>query len=575
MGAPPMRLQSSILGQFLLMAIVVSIVVAFALTGSGASRQGSFLSFDEECALWVGKQCVDPKEYNAALGLVVSVGLNDKAVKQLDLKREVARGLAEREVLLQEAKALGVGTSEQAVDAELLEGRTRVSLPSKDRRNLARNLAMCVDDMYGCAPGTVGLRALPVVQKGEFDYALYERVIRRTTGRSPGHFKEMQLREYTAERMRELVTSGVRISPEEAFLTMQRTQSKVIARQLTVNANWFERFFAKPTLGDIEQFATDKASEVTAVLAQEKPRYVKGCPVVRELLLSTGGERSDAQTETELKKLLAPLARALTDDSVIVETSDADNASLGGRVGCLDASYGPGSDELLKAALLLKKPGEVSPVVRTARGFHALVLEAIVTDENAEALARAQVVYRLAARARAMTLAQAFAKNVIAAVQASKPLDQAVDAVLGEELGKLSKTRAARAQKSDDRPKTDITSPFSIEQNPLPTFTGAEGPAKLLFAMKEPGEVTAEPLALADGYAVFQLKEKDLFTREKFDKEKDNIVSELSRRKADQVLADYVDKLIEKRGGVRYDNRYAPTTRDVSASPKPEPETLN
>jgi hypothetical protein len=241
----------------------------------------------------------------------------------------------------------------------------------------------------------------------------------------------------------------------------------------------------------------------------------------------------------------------------------------------LDASYGPGSEELLKAAAALKKVGDVTPVVRTARGFHALVLEAIVTDENAEALARAQVTHRLLVRERALAEARKFAESAIAAVRSGKSLDEALELELKARISRLARGSQDRAQKSDDRPKTDITAPFSIEQNPVPGFTGPELPGTLLFAMKEPGEITPNPLPLQDGFAVLQLKEKDLFTREKFEKERSSIVAELTRRKADQILEDHVEKLLEKSGPIRYNNAYAPTTREVASAPKTEAIKVN
>jgi hypothetical protein len=565
MGAAPMRLRNSFIGQFLLVVIVGSIVLAFALTGSGAASRGGLVSWGDECALRVGRSCVDPKEFNAAFGLVVSVGLNEKAVKQLDLKREVARGLAEREVLLEEAERLGIGTSEKAIDAELIEGRTRVSLPAKNRRDLARSLALCVEGEFGCAPGTLGLRGLPVTQKGSFDYPLYERVIRRTTGRSPGHFKEMQMREFTAERMRQLITDGVRVSPEEAFLGLERTQSKVVARQLITSSTWFERFVAPPSAEELEKYKASHSAEIDAALASEKARYLKGCPVVQELFLSAGGARSDAESESALKKLLTSLGSASSRERVIREESEAENARLGGRVGCLDASYGVGFEELLKAARELNKPGAVTPVIRTARGFHALVLEAIVSDENAESLARAAVTYRLAAHAQGLEAAKQFATSVIAAVKAGASLEPTSEAELDRVVSKLSPRLAAQARASESRPKTDVTAPLTIEQNPLPEAVSGEPPAKLLFALDGPDAVLPEPLSLSNGFAVLQLKEKDLYTREKFAKDGDKLVAELVRRKADQVLADYVERLILAQGGVSYDNRFAPTTREVKA----------
>src|SRR5690606_15709457 len=105
-------------GQIALGAIVLAIIVAFALTGSGAGGAASLVT---DCAVKVKRHCIGPKEFQAAYGLYTSVGLSDQAVKRLNLRRQVARGLVERELLVDHAKELGIATSAQDVDAELAE----------------------------------------------------------------------------------------------------------------------------------------------------------------------------------------------------------------------------------------------------------------------------------------------------------------------------------------------------------------------------------------------------------------------------------------------------------------------
>src|SRR5690606_20764574 len=121
------------------------------------------------------------------------------------------------------------------IDEELAAGRTRVSLPVAHAERLALSLAMCVEGPAGCAPGTVGLRALPVHKDGVLDYERYKRMVRLATGRSPNHFKEMQKRELTAERLRELIRSGVRVSEEEAYFAFERARSKATVRTVTAS----------------------------------------------------------------------------------------------------------------------------------------------------------------------------------------------------------------------------------------------------------------------------------------------------------------------------------------------------
>lgn len=552
--------RESLFGQLFLGGIVIAIIVAFAIGG----MRGGETAFSSECAARVGSACVDPKEFTAAYGLVLSVGLSDRAVQQLDLKRQVARGLVEREVLLREAKSLGISTSEKAIDQELLSGRTRVSLPADGRERLAMSLALCLDDERSCAPGTVGLRALPVTQKGAFDYARYERVVRRTTGRSPNHFKEMQVREATAERMRELITEPVRISDEEAFIAMERTQSKAIARLLTAKTAWFERYVRFPGETQLEAFSKEHSTELADAAKAASATFKPGCSVVREFALKTGGADSDDAVEKKIRALLPQLKDAGQRETLIRKESDAPSAALGGRVGCLDERYGPGSDELLTAAGKLEKPGDMSELVRTPLGFHVLWLEDRVSAENAAALAQSFVTYERASRALGQDEAQKYAQAVLSALATEPSLEQAAEAVATLWLTRGALGPLPRALTDENRPKTDVTAPFTIEDTPLEGLMGAESAAKIVFDMKEPGEITKAPLALRDGVALLQLKEKELYSREKFAKEKADVVPLLRRRKAEQVLADYVSALIEKAGSVSYDERYAPAAKPLS-----------
>lgn len=579
MGAAQMRsFRQTFLGQFLLAAIVVAIIVAFALTGASGSGEIS----GDDCVVKVGKDCVDPKEYNAALGLVLSVGINERAVKQLDLKRKVARGLAERAVLLREAKRLGISTSEKAVDAELLEGHTRVSLPAVDRERLAMNLALCIDTPEGCVPGTIGLRGLPVLQDGEFDYTRYERMIRRTTGRSPNHFKEMQVREHTAERLRQLIVDPVRVSEEEAYLALERTQSKAIARQLVTQVGWFERYLSYPTEANLVSYAQEHGPELDKATEAEKARLAKGCPIVRELVLTTGGDSTDEAVLARAKKLGAELKILERAETVIRTHSQADSARLGGRIGCLDESYGPGFEELAAATkeLVIRPLPTVSEPVRTSRGYTVLLVEAAANEQNAAELARAVARYPLASRALGLEAARNFTAQVLERAQKGLTLEAALEeqlevALAGSPLtlspSKTLRSEGAKAALEDERrPKTDISAPFSIEGNPLPSVTGDTSPAALVFAMTEEGQLCSAPIALADGYALLQLKEKDPYTREEFQKDKGRVLHELSSRKAEQILAEYVEGLIEKSGGISYDNRYAPSAGDEAPPSTPE-----
>src|SRR6187402_228843 len=408
-------LRNSGLGQFFLGAIVVSIILAFILTGASNSPS----SMDDECVAEAGKHiCIDTKEFDAAFRLLSAIGggsINEAAAKRLRLREQVARGLVEREVLVKQAEQMGLGTSEDDVDAELLEGRTRVSLPAQGAEQLAMSLAMCVNGPTGCEPGTIGLRAIDVKRDGKFDIELYKRTVRVWTRRSPTQFKDMQTREYTAERLRQLIKSQVRVSDEEAFLAFSRVKSKATARTVYAQKDWFERYVIQLSADQVAAYQKANEAAVTAGVTALGEGFKKGCPVVSEIRIDSAQPGSDdavkAQNQAEL--LLKEIKAKKNFEDLARRYSQADSAPRAGRVGCLDDSYGAGSAVLLEAAKLLKKPGDLSPVVETIRGFSILRLDDVVTDENRAALMKAHVAYKLALSQQADEQARAFTAQLI------------------------------------------------------------------------------------------------------------------------------------------------------------------
>lgn len=555
------NLRNSIFGQIFLGGIVVAIILAFALTGI----QGSGADTGDDCAVRVGKKCISPKEYRAAYQLLTSVGLNDSAAKKLRLREQVARGLAERAVLLDEAARLGLGTSQDDIDHELLEGRTRVSLPADGAERLALSLALCVDGPTGCEPGTIGLRAISVKQDGKFDLDLYKRTVRVVTGRSPNHFKEMQQLEYTAERVRNLIRSQVRVSPEEAYLAYSRARSKATARTVSAKTSWFQRYVVTPTEEEVSAWAKDNAEAVDAAVKATSEKWKTGCAVVSELRLDSADPNSEEAGETKKKAEALQLQAKTTPDfsKLARKASEANSAALGGRVGCLDLSYGAGAATLIDAAAELKTPGKVSPVVETIVGFHVLKLKDYVTDENKDRLVRDHVSYELASKALAEDAAEKFSQQLISAAEGGRPLEEVLAEHLTETLtGTEFSGEGSVALSDEDVPAMEISRSVTIEQSPLDGATGEESPAVALFALEKPDQVHPKPVATRDGFSVLQLKEKDMVTRESFAEDRSQIMSSLQRRKAEQALSLFVDRLIREAGGVTMNPKYIPSSDD-------------
>lgn len=578
-------LRQSGIGQLFLGAIVVAIILAFVLTGSAPGGA----SLTKECAVQVGDHCVEPKEFFAAYGLLTSIGINEQAAKQLRLRDQIARGLAERELLYEQAKKLGLGTSEEDIDDELVDGRARLSLPAEDAERLALSLALCVDGPSGCEPGTIGLRSLRVKRNGEFDYDRYKREVRVVTGRSPNHFKEMQQREYTAERLRQLIRSQAKVSEEEAFLAYSRARGKATARVARLKTGWFSRYTVAPTAEQIEKWKSDHEKELEEATKQLTQTWKEGCNVVSEIRIDSTSaspeEEEDAPEKSAVERIktIRQKAKSGQDFHLLArQYSDAESAKVGGRIGCLDESYGVGADELINAAKELEKPGDISEVVDTVRGPTLIRLEGRVgagpgegdEDQSAESLARQHLAHTLSTEALAEEKARAFAARLIERLQEGEDIAEATDALRREflEEGPLGAKLAAGEDtlpgaEDEDRPVSDISRPFSIEQSPIADAKPGKNVAAMVFGLEEDDAVVEEPVETATGFAVLQLKEKDLVTRESFEADRTRVMGQLRSRKAEQMLSRYVEDLVKKAGGVKLNQQYVPSGSDEEADP--------
>jgi peptidyl-prolyl cis-trans isomerase D len=545
--------------QVLVGGIAFSIILVFALEFR-AGRNGPTASLKQECALEFKGDCVDPKEYYASYGVVMR-NINPRASKQLSLRKKVLDGLVERELLVAEAKRLGISASADDVEAELLNGRAHVSLPAQDSLSLSAQLGMCriAEDGRGCEPGgDTMVRYLRVKRTADepFDYALYEREVRVLANRGPKEFKEMQQRELIAARMRDLIREPVRVSETEAFALFEQGRSTVTVRSAVLTRDWFAKYTLDSSPSAIDKWATENKILVDASWETDKANFSAGCAPAREIAFEVGPGAND-EDRAALRAKLDGARKRLTGGeafgSVARSLSEMPSAIMGGELGCIGGNYGIGSEELSKAAAALK-PGELSGIIETPRGLHLLQVSPKLEAANLEAVGRHYVAYKLYVHAAGDEQVKAFGEELIRRTKAGAKLEEALDAqlalLLPASAKKPGQDKAPEhpALLALDRPRVEISAPFPSSGNPLPQVTPKEPLAARAFELKTPDEVWQVPIQTSEGAVVLQLKEKNAASRADFDKNKAELLNPMRAAKATEALANYVADLRKKAG---------------------------
>jgi peptidyl-prolyl cis-trans isomerase D len=565
------------ISQIVVGGIAFSIILVFALEFR-AGRNGPTASLKKECAFELRGDCTDPKEYYAAYGLLMR-NINPRASKQLSLRKKALDGLIERELLVAEAKRLGVSASESDVEAELFNGRAHLSLPAQDSLGLSAQLGLCriAEDGRGCEPGgDTMVRYLRVKRTADepFDYALYEREIRMLANRGPKEFKEMQQRELIAARMRDLIREPVRVSETEAFGLFEQARSTATIRSAILTRDWFAKFTLDSSPAAVDKWAAENKAMVDASWETAKANFSAGCAPTREILFEIGPGANDEDRAAIRKKIESARQRLISGESfasVARSVSEGQTAVQGGELGCVGASYGIGSEEVLKAAAALK-PGEISGIIETPRGLHLLQVDAKLDAANLEPSGRRFVAQKLYVHAASDEQVKAFAENLIARTKAGAKLEDALEAQLTALVPTLAKKPGedkapqAPALAALDRPRIEISSAFSSSGNPLPQVTPKEPLAARAFELKTPDEVWPTPIQTSEGAVVIQLKEKNAASRADFDKRKAELLGPLRAAKATEALANYVADLRKKAGDrLKVDARFgeeAKTSKD-------------
>jgi peptidyl-prolyl cis-trans isomerase D len=531
--------------QMFMGAVILIIIAAFALDFRGKSSK-----FDKECVVEVDSTCVPPRDFNAAFALSGHQDLTAKQIRQLKIRQMVLDGLVERELLLEEARRLGVSITEDSVDAELELGRFHFSMPAE--RDAQLPMLTYVNVRH---PKT-----------DVFDYDVYQRTVRSYARMSTKDFKAHQTEELIADRMRELVKSGVRISEVEARSQFESARTKATVRVAQISSDWFARFLVSLSDEAVEQYASTHTGDVDAAFTEHGASFTEGCPLVSEIFFAfppAADEADEAATRTRAEQVRARVQNGSSAefDTLARVHSAAPSALYGGRRGCLQASDGDEAAQFVKAVDGLP-PGGISELVALPRGFHLLRLDQRLTKDETTSVGRLRVALPLATQTAAEQLTREFAQALQGALGTGKIMQDALDVLTanalsqvpalpasqpgakGQKGGAPNELRAA-ASESRDKPQIDVSPSFSrfAGVNPIANAQAGANVKQLAFSLKAIGDVYPEPIPTRDGLAVIQLKDIEPAKPEDFDKEKAEFIRELKQRAQSDALTTYVSNL--------------------------------
>ncbi|MBL8743657.1 MAG: peptidylprolyl isomerase, partial [Myxococcales bacterium] len=442
---------SSLLGGLAVIAIAIVFVVSF---GPGGGRNQ--LQAGPECASEVHGKCIKASHFWATYRLVAG-GLDSNQADALQLKRRLIEGLEERELLLADAKRLGVSISDEEVTKELVAGRVRFSLPSTMDPSIIAALRIDPTGTRLIGPQFVDKKTQ------RFSAEAYKKTVTELTRLSESDYREYQRAELIAARMRSLIMARARISEGEALddFNAEKTTAKI--KFLRLRPGFYRDRAIDQSDKAVDAWAEKNAGDIDKALEERKKELGGECRDVSHIMvLLDKGARPDAKAAARAKIDAAKKRLEKEDFNAVARevSEDPTTRNDGGHLRCITKSEMAGDLQPLGDALFaLKEAGNTTDVLESPRGFHLMKLDKITQGADAEKALRARTARELYLAAEAKRLVGEGAKEIQAAVKAGKPFEEALATHLAKYPAKAPPAPPAGEPKKDepkkDEPKKD------------------------------------------------------------------------------------------------------------------------
>lgn len=579
-------------------ALIVVTVVVFVI-GFNPARggRGGTASIREECAAVVRGQCLTPRDFKTAQ-VFFARRMSDPSQGGSGLRRVVMEGLVERELLVNDAKRLGLTVTENELNDQLLAGIVHLSLPT-DKESLAYT--------YHIENGRV-LEDFRDPKSKQFDMKTYDKIVRRLAG-SPVEFRESQERELLAAKMRDLVRAPVRVSEVEALEAYIGEKSSAVLSYVDVSSKFAARYGMTVTDADVEKWAAEEANKklIDSTVASRKDGDLPKEKQIRHILVKVDPSATVEAKSLALGRLSEAAARIKKGEpfgEVAREVSeDPGSGSRGGSYGdeMLDKFVTP-----FKLAAKALKPGEMTQgAVETQFGYHLIMRDDPSKASEVEAALPKTIARELYIKVKALEAAKDLGDKIYAAMKSGKSGEDAIAAAMAtlknpngpvqnvpslpvlhpeatgatasdagtataahaKDGGASTTTTTSASASADggaaassesptivakfataatdpDRPQVQTSSSFNRGGDPIPNLTGEAATKVLEFAFNgKPNEMYSELIRGENGYFVVQLKERKAATKDEFEKERETYMQSLLAAKQNEALALYVKRL--------------------------------
>jgi peptidyl-prolyl cis-trans isomerase D len=504
-----------------------------------------------------------------------------KEAKAMRLRETVMDGLVERELLVHQARQLGLRVTEDDVEDSLLDNRLYLTSSVHGMGRTASSGTIPIDFTR---------------EDGSFDFETFKMFVTNRFHMTFVTFKEQQMREMLAQNMRRMVEASVHVSEAEVRAEYEKSAHRVKVGYVAFDPGFYIRRL-DPTDEEVDAWIAEHADEVRARYDEQSYKYTNVERQVRtsHILLEVDPE-GDPQEKEEVRERaeeLAERARAGEDFAALAakHSDDAISAKQGGDIGY--KSRGQLVEEYEDVAFGME-PGEIAGPVETEFGYHVIRCEGFREGDIPYEDVEVEIGRRMMLMERARSRAEQDARALLEEVRSGTDIMTAVeelerelypppeDEEQAEEAAEDGRPAEEEPAAEDEKQAHDPMTPRYKEsgwvQAGADSITGigrSEEVVESVFELDEDSPLLDEVVKVGDRFHVIRLLEKKEPSEDDFAIKKAELRRALEGEKKISVFTQWIDDLREKAeaaGAIEVNEAYLryETVQDVDGSPREE-----
>ncbi len=381
-------------------------------------------------------------------------------------------------------------------------------------------------------------------QNGEFDYNLYEKIVRYHMQITPKKFEEKQKKRILAIKLLELIKDSVKVDEESALKDYLKRNNKVNLYYVKFDPRLHMKN-VKVEESEIDNLLKNDYQKVETyynahISEFSQPKQYRARHILLKLA-QNAGEADEKKVLEKAKKIIADIKSGAKFEDLAKQYSEDEVSKV--RGGDLDYFSEGRMVKPFEEAVKKLKDGEITEEpVRTIFGYHIIKMEGTKEAVKRELKeVEREIARKIIADGKADELVRSDADKLLSQLKSGKKLEELVP----KEKEHDHDTMVVGAPEPDTAVLKE-TGMFNASQSYIPGIGVSEELMKRIFTENGIAENLTDIIKVGNFYYLVSLKEREVKTRADFEKERDQYMKMLEASRQGAVIQEFIKSLREK-----------------------------